>query len=137
MDGSSFNARVQIVLAEADSDALLLASIEDLSDLESEIDSTNKEFEALTSAAGHDLRGPLRILKGFTEALEDECGAIARSRKAGISSVRSCGRAIGSKGSSMACCLFARWSLGNDGENLDLSTLIELFFLRVRHAQLD
>ena len=43
---------------------------------EREIDAANKEFEALTSAAGHDLRAPLRILKSFIEALEDECGEI-------------------------------------------------------------
>ena len=29
-----------------------------------------------SSAAGHDLRGPLRILKGFADALDDECGAV-------------------------------------------------------------
>ena len=46
------------------------------SENEQELAAANKEFEALTSAAGHDLRGPLRILKGFAEALDDECGAV-------------------------------------------------------------
>ena len=43
---------------------------------EQEISAANQEFESFTSAAGHDLRGPLRILKGFTDALDDECGAV-------------------------------------------------------------
>jgi signal transduction histidine kinase len=74
-DGSNFIARVHVTPVDFGPRATLLASIEDLSEFEQEIAAANKEFEAFSSAAGHDLRGPLRILKGFTEALEDECGA--------------------------------------------------------------
>ena len=73
-DGTLFSARVHVVAAGPGPGAPLLASIEDLSEFQAQIDGANREFEALTSAAGHDLRGPLRILKGFTEALADECG---------------------------------------------------------------
>src|SRR5690348_13818718 len=73
-DGSNFIARLQLV-SPGDGDAPMLAAIEDMTDHEQEIAAANKEFETFTSAAGHDLRGPLRILKGFTEALDDECGA--------------------------------------------------------------
>jgi len=135
MDGTSFNARVQIVPAAADSDALLLASIEDLSDLEREMDSTNKEFEALTSAAGHDLRGPLRILKGFTEALEDECGAALNEEGRNFLGeiIRASDRMEGLIDGLLA---FSRAGRGEmHCENLDLSTLIELVFFELRHAQ--
>ena len=70
-DGSNFIARVSVV--PGISNGLALACLEDLSALEQELSAANKEFESLTSAAGHDLRGPLRILKGFAEALDDEC----------------------------------------------------------------
>src|SRR4029453_4744748 len=74
VDGSNFIADVRTVPAMRG--ALLLATLQDLSDHDAEIAASNREFEALTSAAGHDLGGPLRILKGFAEALEDECAAV-------------------------------------------------------------
>ena len=73
-DGSNFIARLQV--APAISPGLSLVSLEDLSAAEQELAAANKEFESLTSAAGHDLRGPLRILKGFADALDDECAPL-------------------------------------------------------------
>ena len=70
-DGTEFPARVQLVPVSAVRGTFLM-SIEDLSAHERALAAGDREFEALTSAAGHDLRGPLRILKGFAEALDDE-----------------------------------------------------------------
>jgi signal transduction histidine kinase len=135
LDGSTFMARVHIVPADTQSDALLLASIEDLSDLEREIESANKEFEALTSAAGHDLRGPLRILKGFAEALEDECGAVLSEdgRNFLREIVRAGDRMEGLVDGLLAFSRAGRTEMSR--ENLDLTTLIELVFYELRHGQ--
>src|SRR5262249_8959130 len=51
VDGSTFNARVQVVAAGSGPASLLLACIEDLTEHEREIEAANKEFESLTSAA--------------------------------------------------------------------------------------
>jgi signal transduction histidine kinase len=74
-DGHNFIARLQVAPLGESVDGPLLAAVEDLTEYELEIAATHKELDAFTSAAGHDLRGPLRILKGFTDALEEECGA--------------------------------------------------------------
>jgi signal transduction histidine kinase len=135
IDGSLFNARVQVTPAGGQGDSLLLACIEDLSDLEREIDSANREFEALTSAAGHDLRGPLRILKGFTEALEDECGAMLNDegRKLLQEIIHAGDRMEGLVDGLLAYSRAGRSEMSR--ENLDLTTLIELVFYELRHGQ--
>ncbi len=135
IDGSLFNARVQVVPAGGPGDSLLLACIEDLSDLEREIDSANKEFEALTSATGHDLRGPLRILKDFTEALEDECGAMLNDegRKLLREIVHASDRMEGLVDGLLAYSRASRSDMSR--ENLDLTTLIELVFYELRHGK--
>ena len=128
-------ARVQVVYTGTETDALLLASIEDLSDQEREIDSANKEFEALTSAAGHDLRGPLRILKGFTEALDDECAAMLNEEGRNFlrEIIRASDRMEGLIDGLLAYSRAGRAEMS--GESLDLTTLIELVFYELRHAQ--
>ena len=75
-DASNFIARVHLAPLAADADATLLVTLEDLTEFEDAIAANNKELESFMSVAGHDLRGPLRILKGFADALEDECGAV-------------------------------------------------------------
>jgi signal transduction histidine kinase len=132
-DGQNFIARVQ--LAPLTADGPILVTFEDLSEFEQEIAATHKELESFMSAAGHDLRGPLRILKGFTDALEDECAAalgdegrtfLAEILKAadrmeglidGLLALSRAGRA------EMTC------------EKLDLSTLIDLVLYELRHEK--
>jgi len=132
-DGSNFIARLQLVATGVD--ALTLATVEDMTEHEQELAAANKEFESFTAAAGHDLRGPLRILKGFTEALEDECGPVlneegrsflreilkATDRMEGlIDGLLTMSRASRAE----MCC-----------EKLDLSTLVELVTYELRHGK--
>lgn len=137
LDGSTFMARVQIVSTDPDSQAPLLASFEDLTDMDREVDSANREFEALTSAAGHDLRSPLRILKGFSEALEDECGD--RLTEDGRNFLREIMRAA-DRMEGLVDGLLAYSRAGRaemSRENVDLTTLVDLVFYELRHAQGD
>ena len=113
---------------------MLLASIEDLTDFEREIDAANKEFEALTSAAGHDLRGPMRILKSFIEALEDECGETLSDEGRGFLAeiLKASGRM---EGLIEGLLTFSRASRAEmSRENLDITTLVDLVFYELRHA---
>jgi signal transduction histidine kinase len=135
-DGNNFIARVQLAPLSTGSPGMpWLATLEDLTDVEQEIAATRKELDSFMSAAGHDLRGPLRILKGFTDALDDECGEslegegkslLAEILKAadrmeglidGLLSLSRAGRA------DMTC------------ENLDISTLVDLVLYELRHEK--
>ena len=117
--------------------ALLLAAIEDLSDHEAEIAATNREFEALTSAAGHDLRGPLRILKGFAEALEDECASsINEEGRTFLKEIlKASDRMDGLIDGLLIYSRAGRAELRR--EKLDLATLAELVHYDLRHAYTD
>lgn len=134
-DGSAFYARVQVVAAGAVPAALLLVSIEDLSEYERELAAANKEFESLTAAAGHDLRGPMRILKGFAEALEDECGATLNEEGRGFLNeiIKASGRMDDLIDGLLQYSRASRAEVSR--ENLDLTTLIDLVFYEMRHAQ--
>jgi signal transduction histidine kinase len=134
VDGSTFHARVQVVAAGSGPMSALLASVEDLSDHEREIDAANKEFESLTSAAGHDLRGPMRILKGFAEALEDECGAVLNEEGRGFLGeiLKASGRMEELIDSLLTFSRASRAEVSR--EKLDVSTLIDLVFYELRHA---
>ena len=133
-DGSVFAASVQVVPVPATRGAMLL-SIEDLSDHQRELAAADREFEALTSAAGHDLRGPLRILKGFAEALEDECGAVLNQEgKTFLAEIlKASDRMEGLIDGLLTYSRAARAEMAP--ESLDLTTLIELVFYEMRHAQ--
>jgi signal transduction histidine kinase len=102
---------------------------------EREISAANKEFETFTSAAGHDLRGPLRILKGFTEALDDECGESLNDE--GKSFLKEIVRAA----DRMDGLIEALLALSRAGraemhcENLDLSMLADMALFDLRHAK--
>lgn len=133
-DGNNFIARVHFV-PTLDVTAPLMATIEDLSDWEQEIAAANKEVETFMSAAGHDLRGPLRILKGFTEALDDECAASLNEE--GKSFLKEIVRAA----DRMEGLIDALLALSRAGraemhcENLDLSMLADMALYDLRHAR--
>ncbi len=131
-DGSNFIARVQAVPDTWH--GLSLAVVEDLTEKEQELAAANKEFEALTSAAGHDLRGPLRILKGFAEALDDECGAVLNEEgKTFLKEIfKASDRMDGLIDGLLTFSRAGRAELSC--ENLDVGTLVELVHYDLRHA---
>ena len=135
LDGSNFIAVVRSV--PAISGALLLACIEDQSAHEQEIAAANREFEALTSAAGHDLRGPLRILKGFAEALEDECGPVLNEEGRTFLKeiLRASDRMDGLIDGLLTYSRAGRAELSR--ETLDLATLAELVHYELRHTGIE
>jgi signal transduction histidine kinase len=132
-DGSNFIARVHGV--PLGSGATLLATIEDVSATEQEISAANKEFETFVSAAGHDLRGPLRILNGFTEALEDECGeSLSEDGKGFLKEIlRASERMEGLVDGLLALSRTTRAEMSC--EKLDITTLVELVFYELRHGK--
>ncbi len=132
-DGHNLVARVQ--LAPIDDAGLLLATFEDLSDQEQEIAATHRELESFMSAAGHDLRGPLRILKGFTDALEDECGeSLNEEGRTFLKEIlKAADRMEGLVDGLLALSRAGRAEM--TCEKLDISTLVELVLYELRHEK--
>lgn len=132
-DGSNFIARLQLVVPGVE--ALTLATVEDMTEHEHELAAANKEFESFTSAAGHDLRGPLRILKGFTEALEDECGAVLNEEGRSFLKeiLKATDRMEGLIDGLLTLSRASRAELAC--EKLDLTTLVELVTYELRHGK--
>jgi signal transduction histidine kinase len=133
-DGNNFIARVQLAPLQANAAIpSWLATLEDLTAYELEIAATQKELEAFMSAAGHDLRGPLRILKGFTAALDDEFGESlqgeGRSLLAEI--LKAADRMEGLIDGLLALSRAGRVEM--TCESLDVSTLVELALYELRH----
>ncbi|HKU89442.1 MAG TPA: ATP-binding protein [Steroidobacteraceae bacterium] len=134
-DGSNLIARLQAVPNARY--GLTLLCLEDLSDHEQELSAANKEFESLTSAAGHDLRGPLRILKGFAEALDDECGATLNEE------CRTFLKEILKASDRMEGLIDGLLTFSRAGraelscEKLDIGTLADLVHYDLRHAAVD
>ncbi|HEY5929582.1 MAG TPA: ATP-binding protein [Burkholderiales bacterium] len=133
-DGSNFVARLQLV-APGEGDAPMLATVEDMTEYEQEISAANQEFVSFTSAAGHDLRGPLRILKGFTDALDDECGAaLSEEGKSFLKEIlKAADRMEGLIDGLLALSRASRVEMAC--EKLDLSTLTELVTYDLRHGK--
>jgi signal transduction histidine kinase len=132
-DGSNFIARLKLV--DPGVDSLTLATVEDLTEHEQEIAATNKEFESFTSAAGHDLRAPLRILKGFAEALEDECGPVLNEEGRSFLNeiLKATDRMDGLIDGLLALSRATRAEMAC--EKLDLTTLVELVTYELRHGK--
>jgi len=133
-DGNNFIARLHLVPTSGGAVAPLLATIEDLTDSEAAIAAANKELESFMSAAGHDLRGPLRILKGFTDALEDECGeSLNEEGKSFLKEIlRASDRMEGLIDALLALSRAGRAEM--HCETLDLSMLADMALYDLRHA---
>jgi signal transduction histidine kinase len=132
-DGENFIARVQ--LAPLSVEGPVLATFEDLSEFEQEIAATHKELESFMSAAGHDLRGPLRILKGFTDALDDECGEslTGEGRTFLAEILKAADRMEGLIDGLLALSRAGRAEM--TCEQLDLTTLVDLVLYELRHEK--
>jgi signal transduction histidine kinase len=132
-DGTNFIARLQWVAPGVD--ALMLATVEDMTEHEQALAAANREIESFTSAAGHDLRGPLRILKGFTEALDDECGAVINEEgKSFLKEIlKATDRMEGLIDGLLALSRASRLEMAC--EKLDLTTLGELVTYELRHGK--
>lgn len=133
-DGNNFVARVHFV-PTGSAHGLSLATIEDLSEYEQEIAASNKELESFMSAAGHDLRGPLRILKGFTDALDDECAESLNDEGKNFLKeiVRAADRMEGLIDALLALSRAGRADM--NCENLDISMLADMALYDLRHAK--
>lgn len=135
-DGHNFIARVQLAPLQPDSnDGPLMATLEDLSEYEQEVAAAHKELESFMSAAGHDLRGPLRILKGFTDALEDECGeSLTGDARAFLKEIlKAADRMEGLIDGLLALSRAGRVEMTL--EALDLTTLVDLVSYELRHEK--
>jgi signal transduction histidine kinase len=134
-DASNFIARVQLAPLADDADATLLVTLEDLTDFEDAIAANNKELESFMSVAGHDLRGPLRILKGFADALEDECGSVINEEGRGFLKeiLKASDRMEGLIDGMLTLSRAARAEM--NCEELDVSTLIDLVTYELRHGK--
>jgi signal transduction histidine kinase len=136
-DGNNFIARMHVVPLSPGGGEVspLLATVQDLTEYEVEIAAANREVESFTSVAGHDLRGPLRILKGFTEALEDECGeSLNEEGKTFLKEiVKASDRMEGLIDGLLAMSRAGRAEM--ICENVDLSTLVDLVYYELRHEQ--
>jgi signal transduction histidine kinase len=136
-DASNFIARVHLAPLAADADATLLVTLEDLTEFEDGIAANNRELESFMSVAGHDLRAPLRILKGFADALEDECGGSLNEEGRGFL------REILKASDRMDGLIEGLLTLSRAGraemncESVDLSTLIELVAYELRHGKIE
>jgi len=136
-DASNFIARVHLAPLAEDPYATLLVTLEDLTDFEDAIAANNKELESFMSVAGHDLRGPLRILKGFADALEDECGAVLNEEGRGFLKeiLKASDRMDGLIDGLLTLSRAGRTEMSC--ESLDLSTLVELVAYELRHGKVD
>jgi signal transduction histidine kinase len=135
-DGKNFIARVQLApVAGTGPAASWLATLEDLSEYEQEIAASHREVEAFMSAAGHDLRGPLRILKGFTDALEDECAeSLSEDGRTFLKEIlKASERMEGLIDGLLALSRAGRAEMTL--EKLDLTTLIDLVLYELRHEK--
>jgi PAS domain S-box-containing protein len=141
LDGSTFTARLRLVQMGSGAGLQFLATVEDLTDFERElaaraadVSAANKEFETFIDVAAHDLRAPLRILTGFTEALDDECGGLLNDEgKSFLKEILSSSRRMeGIIDGLLALARSARCEMAC--ESLDLTTLVELVYYELRHS---
>lgn len=145
LDGTSFPARVSVVALGSrdrnDDAPELLVTVEDMSEFDAllaervaAVATANKEFESFIDAAAHDLRAPLRILSGFADALDEECGAALNEEGRTFLNeiLKASGRMEGLIDGLLALARCGRAEM--HCEKVDLTTLIDLVFYELRHA---
>jgi PAS domain S-box-containing protein len=141
-DGSSFPGQLRISQLQGPDGTEFLATLEDMSAIEAElaasaaaVSAANREFETFIDVAAHDLRSPLRILTGFTEALDDECAAMLNDEGRTFLKeiVTASGRMEGIIDGLLALARSARAEMAC--EVLDLTTLADLVLYELRHSE--
>lgn len=58
-----------------EANARLTAQNKELADAKASSEAANRELQAFTSAAAHDLRAPLRAIEGFSKMLQEDCAS--------------------------------------------------------------
>jgi signal transduction histidine kinase len=141
-DGATFTASLRLVQVDSDVGLRFLATVDDLTAFERElaernaaVSAANREFETFIDVAAHDLRAPLRILTGFTDALDDECAAMLNDEgRTFLKEILKSGKRMeGILDGLLALARSARCEMAP--ESLDLSTLVELVFYELRHGE--
>jgi signal transduction histidine kinase len=141
-DGTSFAGQLRIAQVEGPDGIEFLATLEDLTAIEAElaaraaaVTAANRDFETFIDVAAHDLRAPLRILTGFTEALDDECAAMLNEEgRTFLKEITTAsGRMEGIIDGLLALARSARAEMAC--EALDLTTLADLVFYELRHGE--
>lgn len=139
-DSTKVPVRARYAKAPA-GNASLLVTLEDASEFErelaeraTEVVAANREFEKFIDVAAHDLRAPLRILRDFADALDDECAAsLSEDGATFLKEIHTAGaRMEGILDGMLTLARSARAEMAC--ESLDLTTLIELVCYELRHS---
>jgi PAS domain S-box-containing protein len=143
-DGTSFAGQLRVAQIGGPGGIAFLATLEDLTEFEiglaardAAVSAANREFETFIDVAAHDLRAPLRILTGFTEALDDECSAMLNDEgRTFLKEITAAsGRMEGIIDGLLALARSARAEMAC--EVLDLTTLVDLVFYELRHGEVE
>jgi signal transduction histidine kinase len=141
LDGTTFPAQVRVAAIGEGNGRALLMTVDDMTEFDAAlaqrdaaVATANKEFESFIDVAAHDLRAPLRILSGFADALDDECGATLNEEGRGFLDeiLKASDRMEGLIDGLLALARSGRAEM--HCEKVDLTTLIDLVLYELRHA---